>query len=208
VSYYIEGIFAGLLLSFLVGPLFFMLIRVGIDHGFRATMIYCAGIWLSDLSYIFFTYFGVTYLVALTKLQGFELYAGLIGGVILVAFGLSSMILKSPTIQTDALLPPKISKISLFLKGFIINTINPFTVFFWLVLSGKLSLQQDMNHSNAILFYAGLYTMLISTDVMKALLAKKIQEKLTPHILNTIKKLLGFALVVSGIVLIIRVVYK
>jgi threonine/homoserine/homoserine lactone efflux protein len=195
---FVQGLIAGLALSFLVGPLFFMLIRIGIEHGFRATMIYCAGIWVSDLLYILFTYFGMSCIAALTKIDGFELYTGLIGGVLLMSFGIISMITKPPAIE-------QVTPISLFLKGFIINTLNPFTVFFWIVLSGKLSIEKGMSIASASIFYAGLYTMLIFTDAMKGLLAKKIQQRMTPNVLVKIRQGLGLALVICGIVLIVRV---
>ncbi len=202
---FVQGLVAGLALSFLVGPLFFMLIRIGIEHGFRATMIYCAGIWLSDLLYILFTYFGVSYIVALTKIDGFELYTGLLGGGLLIGFGIVSMLTKPPSIEQKDLILKKATPISLFLKGFIINTLNPFTVFFWIVLSGKLSIEKGMSIASASIFYAGLYTMLIFTDAMKGLLAKRIQQRMTPNVLIKIRQGLGLALIICGIVLIVRV---
>lgn len=204
---FIQGLVAGLALSFLVGPLFFMLIRIGIEHGFRATMIYCAGIWFSDLLYILFTYFGMSYIAALTQIEGFEFFTGLLGGAILIGLGIISFITRPPTINQADLVIKKPTPISLFIKGFIINTFNPFTVFFWIVLSGKLSIEKGMSVANASIFYAGLYTMLIITDAMKGLLAKKIQERMTPNILVKIRQGLGLALAICGIVLILRVSY-
>jgi threonine/homoserine/homoserine lactone efflux protein len=128
----------------------------------------------------------------------------ILGGGLLIAFGLGSIFLKPPIIQNDKLIIEKVSLLSLFIRGFVINTFNPFTVFFWIILSGKLSIEKGLSSSDAIMFYVGLYTMLISTDALKVFLAKKIQQRITPEILLRIKQLLGVALLICGIVLIIR----
>lgn len=204
---YIQGLIAGFALSFLMGPLFFMLLRIGIEHGFRPTMIYCSGVWVSDFFYILATYFGVSYVTALTEIDGFKVYLGVFGGGLLVAFGIASMIVKPLSIDTENLVLTKTSPFGLFAKGFAINTFNPFTVFFWLILSSKLSIDKGLTYTDASLFYGGLYTMLISTDALKALLAKKIQQRITPDLLVKVRNGLGIALIIFGIILIIRVLW-
>jgi threonine/homoserine/homoserine lactone efflux protein len=204
---YIQGLIAGFALSFLMGPLFFMLLRIGIEHGFRPTMIYCSGVWVSDFFYILATYFGISYVTALTEIDGFKIYLGVFGGGLLVAFGIASMIVKPAPIGAENLILTKISPFALFAKGFAINTFNPFTVFFWLILSSKLSIEKSLTYTDAGLFYGGLYTMLISTDALKALLAKKIQQRITPALLAKVRIGLGIALIVFGIILAIRVLW-
>ncbi len=204
---FVQGLIAGLVLSFLMGPIFFMLIRVGIEYGFRSTMIYCSGIWFSDLIYILSTYFAISTVVELSHLHSFELYTGILGGSLLIGFGIASMMTKPTTLNKEQMALATATPISLFIKGFIINTFNPFTIVFWAMLSGKLSIEKEMNTTSAGVFYAGLYTMLILTDGCKALLAKKIQERITPNILQKIRQLLGILLIIFGIALMIRVIW-
>ncbi len=204
---YIQGLIAGFALSFLMGPLFFMLLRIGIEHGFRPTMVYCSGVWVSDFFYILATYFGVSYVTALTEIDGFKVYLGILGGGLLVAFGIASMIVKPIPIDNQNLVLTKTSPFALFAKGFAINTFNPFTVFFWLILSSKLSIEKGLTYVDASLFYGGLYTMLISTDALKALLAKKIQQRITPDLLVKVRMGLGVSLIIFGIILVIRVLW-
>jgi threonine/homoserine/homoserine lactone efflux protein len=205
---YIQGLIAGFALSFLMGPLFFMLLRIGIEHGFRSTMIYCSGVWVSDFFYILATYFGVSYITALTEIDGFKVYLGIFGGGLLMVFGIASMIVKPAPIDAENLILTKTSPFALFARGFAINTFNPFTVFFWLILSSKLSIEKGLTYTDVSLFYGGLYTMLISTDALKALLAKKIQQHITPILLAKVRNGLGVALIGFGIVLIVRVLWN
>jgi threonine/homoserine/homoserine lactone efflux protein len=205
---FIQGLGAGLVLSFLIGPIFFMLIRVGIEHGFRYTMIYCSGVWFSDLLYILGTYFGISYVNKITHLQGFDFYAGLIGGILFLGFGIASFFARSKAPTGEEVKLAKASAVGLFIKGFVVNTFNPGTVFFWIALSTKTSQEKEWDISNVFIFYAGLYVMLICTDAYKALLARKIQQKLTPEILEKIRKLLGLVLIVCGLFIIFKLCFN
>ena len=147
---YIQGLVAGFALSFLMGPLFFMLLRIGIEHGFRPTMVYCSGVWVSDFFYILATYFGVSYVTALTEIDGFKIYIGILGGGLLIAFGIASMLVKPSKIDDENLILTKTSPFALFARGFAINTFNPGTVFFWLILSSKLSSEKGITDRKSV----------------------------------------------------------
>ena len=83
----IKGIFLGLTLSILVGPIIFALLQTAIERGFRAGMMVGLGVWVSDLMYISIAYFGVSYIVAITEYEGFEEILGTIGGFTLIGLG-------------------------------------------------------------------------------------------------------------------------
>ena len=86
-----EGISLGLLLSLAAGPIFFMLIQLGIERGVVAGMTLSTGVLLSDVAYVILVYFGVEWL---SELPDFKWYMGLIGGGILMVFGLATMLSK------------------------------------------------------------------------------------------------------------------
>ena len=49
----IEGVFLGLGLCFLLGPIFIVLIQASIERGARAGLIAASGIWLSDILIVY-----------------------------------------------------------------------------------------------------------------------------------------------------------
>ena len=61
-----------------------------------------------------------------------------------------------------------------------------------------------ITYADASIFYGGLYTMLITTDALKAILARKIQKRITPELLAKVRIGLGVVLIIFGIVLIVR----
>ena len=53
-----EGILAGLILSVFVGPMFFSMLQLGVEHGFKAAFALALGQWISDIFYIFLAFWG------------------------------------------------------------------------------------------------------------------------------------------------------
>jgi threonine/homoserine/homoserine lactone efflux protein len=208
MEYLIQGIILGLILSYLPGPIFWGLIQVGIERGFRAALTYASGIWVCDIFFVFATYFGVSYLVALTQIQGFNIYLAFIGGGILIASGLGTLIAKPPhLIENHQLSDRSVSWLGLFLRGFFFNLFNPGTIFFWLGISSQLSSHQPSGQ-DALLFFGGMWSGLISSDIIKSYLAKQIKTRMTPHVLWITKMIISAILVGTGAFLILRVLWK
>ena len=86
-SAFVHGILLGLLLSILIGPVFFMLIKTSINDGFRDAMYLEAGIFLSDIFCISVSYLGLAQLFVKPEYEKLILIAG---GIILLIFGIST----------------------------------------------------------------------------------------------------------------------
>jgi threonine/homoserine/homoserine lactone efflux protein len=200
-----NGIKFGLALSLLVGPIVFTLIQSSIEQGFRAGWTVGLGIWSSDFLYVTATYYGISYLVELTKWDGFEFFLGLIGGFILISFGAGALILRPPAFDKFERKAVRYSSyLSLWLKGFLINTLNPFTVFFWIGVSGMIFTEKSWGIGEARWFYGGMLASLIVTDTIKVALAKMIRPWLKPKYILWMRRIVGMALVIFGVILIIR----
>ncbi len=194
----------GLLLTIMVGPILFALIQAGIERGFRAGAMIGLGIWISDLIFILSAYFGISYLLNILEWNGFELTLGIAGGFVLIITGILTILSKPPEIGKSSGISG--SYFALWIKGFLINTVNPFTVFFWATVMTTIVAKDNMNGQNAAFFFGGILGTIIITDSLKVLLAKAIRRWLKPkHILWT-RRISGVALVVFGIVLMVRVV--
>jgi threonine/homoserine/homoserine lactone efflux protein len=129
-----EGIKLGLLLSMMIGPVFFALLTTSLDHGFRQAAILALGVFFSDLVYVVLSYLGVH---LLSQIPSAERYLGIVGGLILLGFGINFIVKKVPLPDPDKVVPlPK--KRKAFLKGFGINGINPFVLLFWLSIEPSL----------------------------------------------------------------------
>ncbi len=203
-----QGVLLGLSLSFMIGPLFFSIVEAGIAQGFRAGMAVALGIWMSDVLYVALVLQGVDVLARMTALPGFRMWAGVIGGVLLVVFGLGSWFtagkLSIPDSDSNKAQRNRTLK-NYWLRGFLLNTINPFTVFFWLSIAGAVIIPNGWNAWDSIYFFGGMLSTLVLTDTLKAYGARQIRKFLTPQHTFWVQRGIGLTLLVFGVVLIARV---
>ncbi|HOY16770.1 MAG TPA: LysE family translocator [Haliscomenobacter sp.] len=202
-----DGIKIGLILSFMIGPIFFALVQTSVEEGFRAGAMVALGIWMSDFLFVLAVYFGVSYLADIVNTQSFTLILGIGGSILLAGFGLASLLTIPKGLLNNTVPDYKRSSSypSLFVKGFLINTINPFTVFFWTSLMGTVVIKDGFDGNQASIFFGGVLGTIILTDLLKVILAKRIRYSLRPVHLLWLRRISGAALIVFGVVLLVRV---
>lgn len=205
---FFQGIIAGLGLAILVGPLLFALIQESIERGSIAGLMVGLGIWLSDALFIAAVYFGMHSLDNLVQWPWFTITLGVGGSIVLFIVGLAMILKAPPDLEKEAQegINKSMTYGGLMLKGFLINTINPFTVFFWITITTTVVLKDGVSALGASSFYAGILGTIIFTDSLKIFLAKKIRHKLRAKHIVRMRKISGGALIIFGIVLIIRAI--
>ncbi|MFA6923395.1 MAG: LysE family transporter [Bacteroidales bacterium] len=204
ISIVLKGLLFGLGLSILIGPVFFALIHTSIKRGFSAGFAFAFGIFLSDLTCIFLSNLGLSQFAYETK---YKIGIGVTGGIIMILFGIYEFFYKDKIKEDVGVesLPPK--KIIYILKAFVLNTINPFVIIFWLTASGIVHTEYDSSAEISVFFLATLCTA-ISTDTLKAFIANKTKFFLTQKFLSWVHRISGILLILFGIILICRVFLK
>lgn len=197
----------GLSLAILVGPILFSLIQTSMEKGAWAGLLVGMGIWVSDLLFIGATLGGLSYLHSLTNWPHFENTMSIGGGVILLFIG-ASVFFRQPE-KTETNLPEKkfTTGLAHFGQGFLVNTVNPFTVFFWLSVISIRTKEQGVLSTGTIYFLSGIFLTIVLTDLFKVILAKKLSTWLTPGHIFLVRKISGFALMVFGLVLFVRLFF-
>ena len=192
----------GFLLSFMIGPVFFVLLETSAIKGFRAALSFNLGVIIADIIFIFAAYFSSYQLLEnLSNQPGLYVF----GGVILLVYGITTFFKQSVKRPIDGSI--KITKneyISLFFKGFFLNFINIGVLVFWLGIIIIVGPSLDNNPVRIRVFFTSMLLSYFVTDLLKILLAKQLKKKLTPKRIHLIKKVIGLILVVCGIVLIIK----
>jgi threonine/homoserine/homoserine lactone efflux protein len=192
----LEGISMGLLLSVIVGPVFFTLITNSLQHGFRYALILALGILSSDTLYVILTYFGVRFLADTTL---FELVLGYVGGLILIGFGISSWVKKQiDRPNTGGISVPELKKRTAFAKGFSINGINPFVLLFWISIASLVSLKESWSGTQVFIYYLGILVTVFCIDSLKAYVAKQLSRFVTPKLMLILNKGVGVVMVFFG----------
>ncbi len=198
-----EGIFYGFTLTILLGPIFVAITQTGIEKGLRAGLLVGLGIWTSDIIIIGLLIL-LTQGIDVTDFEGdFKKYFGLIGGLILIGFGIATTTKKAEFLDQKTSFTAK-SISGYWLKGFLVNTINPFTFIFWTTLITSYVFVNDLDSYQTFTFFASIMITVMITDSLKVIGAKSIRQKLTKDHVNFISKIAGIALVIFGVVLIIK----
>lgn len=210
----LEGALAGVILSVFVGPIFFTMLQLGVEHGFKAAFALALGQWMSDLLYIFLAFWGAVWVEDIIKNEAkqaiFVWYSGTIGGVLLILFGAGLLLTKSvSTKASDKIEIPayNVSKVAYFaysFQGFLINTVNPTPLLFWMSLMAFAINSNYIGGATAALYISVMFVVII-TDCLKIYLAKTIRDKLKVHHFLYVRRLAGVVLGGFGLVLLLKV---
>ncbi|MFV8354215.1 LysE family translocator [Flavobacterium sp. XS2P14] len=199
----LAGIPWGIFLSFMIGPVFFILLETSIIKGFRAALVFDLGVVLGDIVFI-----GIAYLGSYRLIQSLKDQPALFifGGVLMVAYGIISFIQlkKEEKINTDIIDREIVKKnyLSLFIKGFLLNIINIGVLGFWLAIIISVGPKLEMQTSRMLTFFISVVVSYLFIDCIKILLAKQLKTKLTPVNILKIKKGISIVMMVFGMVLI------
>ena len=200
-----NAVFWGFFLSFMIGPVFFMLIQTSILKGARAAIVFNTGVILGDIVFIIIAYLGSRRLLEQIKDDPRLFY---IGGLILIIYGLITYFDKSnkkEVVATPVLdIPVSNNYIKLLFKGFFLNFINIGVLGFWLGLIVVIGPTLDMNPTHIFWYFTTIIISYFMTDLGKILLAKKLKKKLTPLVIYKIKKTMGILLIIFGIFLLLK----
>lgn len=188
-----SGILFGLLLTLMIGPVFFALIQTSIEKGFASGGSMAVGIALSDAVYVVIASLGVAVLANSPAFQG---WLGLAGGTIMLVFGIANFQKKIKEAQEQGRDAGENNMIRQAVKGFLLNGINPFVLLFWF---GIAALNYNHSLQQKICFFTGILITVLLTDLLKAYTANKLRRWLTPKFMLRMNKLVGIALIIFSI---------
>lgn len=191
----LNGIVSGIVLAFLIGPVFFTILQTSIERGFWSGVFVAIGVSFSDAIYILVAYLG---LIQFMETGNFRRYLAYGGGIVLLLFGLYYLMVKSRRLthyNPDKIQPR--SRFRLAAKGFIINGLSPMVLFFWIATVGVGTAQLGYTSSkDAFIFFASIVGTVFTTDCIKAKLADKLRLLITPQFIRVMNIVLGIVLVI------------
>jgi threonine/homoserine/homoserine lactone efflux protein len=194
----IEGILLGLVLATMIGPVFFALINLSINKGFIPSLFLAIGISLNDTLFIFLANW-LSETIGISN--RFYFWIGLCGGAILIVYGFS-MLFKKPAIsETSTDISFKENK-SYFVKGFVLNGVNPFVWLYWIGIASFLESKGTYTLVDKTTFFAGTIATVFLTDLLKIKLASYLKRFISPLFLKRLNLALGIGIILFGIKLV------
>ncbi len=214
VDVILKGLAIGLLLIFSVGPVIFTTIKQSINHGRRGGFSFIAGVWLSDIIWVVLSN---GFSEAIKVLLDFKIPIGIAGCFFLIGMGIYFAFLKKieprrlqePTeIAGDEITPTgkkKTNYFAIFRSGFIITTLNPAVISFWVLMAASLASVYSL-HDRIIIFSTCL-AITILADVGKVMGAGYIGKKLSDRVSLLINRISGILYLVFGLVILAGIIY-
>jgi threonine/homoserine/homoserine lactone efflux protein len=196
----LKGLALGFVLALSVGPIIFTIIKQSLDNGHKGGFSFVAGVWVSDIILVVLSN-SLTVLVS-QMLEHSKVIA-FCGGGFLIAMGVYFVFFKKVTLAKEGgngeARFRKRDMARVFASGFIINTLNPGVIFFWLGNATVLSLSHTLRERIVIFSVCLLVNM--SADVGKVMMAGRLRSKLTIRTLSIVNRIAGIILIGFGMAL-------
>jgi threonine/homoserine/homoserine lactone efflux protein len=201
----LKGIAISLLLVFSVGPVIFTIIKQSLNNGKAGGFSFVIGVWISDILWVILSN---AFSELVKELLNFKKTIGFTGSLFLIGMGVFYVFFKKIQLRSADEMALKISKAThakLASSGFLINTLNPAVIAFWLTTATTLAISNTVHER--IIIFATCLLINMSADVLKVTMAGKLRNKLTEHNISLINKISGSILIIFGIVLIIGILF-
>ncbi len=186
----LEGYATGLAMVVFVGPLLFLLLSLDIEHGLRARLALILGVTIGDAGMILLCRLGLTGLFTDPGTRG---YVGAVGAAVLLVSGVVVLV-RPPSVRVAVSLPST-RLVALFARGFAINFFNPLSFLVWAGLTRYSAGGSTTGQAFIWAVLAGGMT----ADILKAVLAQRLQRWLTPRWLVRLQRASGGLLIGFGL---------
>jgi threonine/homoserine/homoserine lactone efflux protein len=202
----IKGFGLGVILAVSVGPVIFTILKQSINNGHKGGFSFVGGVWLSDILLVVIANMFSTLVMQALHFKSTIAY---IGAAFVLGMGIYYVFFKKVKIGDDknveVMAFGKKAFTKAFMSGFIINTLNPSVMLFWLINATAFAASHSVLE-RSILFGTCLLVNIIA-DIAKVMLAAKVRHSLTPHNIRIINKISGTILIGFAIAIVYGVLY-
>jgi threonine/homoserine/homoserine lactone efflux protein len=197
----IKGFGLGMILAISVGPVIFTILKQSLNNGQKGGFSFVAGVWFSDILLVFISNMFSTLVMSALA---FKSTIGFLGAAFVISLGIYSLFFKKVYFGEDKNVVliefGKKAITKAFMSGFLINTLNPSVLLFWLINATAFAASNTV--TERIVIFSVCLGVNILADIFKVLLAAKVRNSLTPHNINIINKISGTILILFGLAII------
>ncbi len=213
VDAFLKGLAISLLLIFSVGPVIFTTIKQSINHGRRGGFSFIVGVWVSDIVWVVLSN---GFSEVIKTVLHFKIPIGIAGCFFLIGMGVYFAFIKKikprklqepVEIAGDEITPSgkKTNYFAIFSSGFIVNTLNPAVISFWVIMAASFASVYSLYH-RVIIFSTCLGVTMLA-DVGKVLWAGYIGKKLSDRVILLINRISGILYLVFGVTILTGIIY-
>ena len=203
-----KGILFGIIISFMLGPAFFILIETSIKKGFKSAIFLDLGILLSDAIYLLAAFFIAEKINLWLTTNPYVKY---IAGIVFIILGLYSIrknYLQKKNNEFNLSVVKEIDgdysnkliyPFHLFVKGLGLNAINPGVLMFWIAACTYATNELKLSDLKLLTFFGITLSTLFTVDILKIYFSSKLKEKLNKNTISIIGIFIGCLLIFFGL---------
>lgn len=201
----IAAVILGITLSFMVGPVFLLLLEIAMNKGAKSALSFDAGVIVADVLFIIAILFSSSFLNEVTNLS----WVYSIGGAVIIAYGFYNVynarkkkhhLEEKDRLPDNKKTPPGIY----FVKGFFMNFLNVGVLAYWLATVVVMRASVDNDTELMTVYFIVTVATYAAVDVGKIFSARRLQSRLNDRVLVKIERVVGFVLIIFGTLMIFR----
>ncbi|MEY4894717.1 MAG: hypothetical protein RL751_1537 [Bacteroidota bacterium] len=189
------GFLTGMVMSVMLGTVFFALVQNSIDYGFRTGIFIALGVIASDLILITLSWFNAE---LIPPGGTTDLIVRICGALFLLFYGLSNLLKKDKAAypQTEKKQLLKFSSM-----GFLLNILNPGNYIGWLAVTTQLKTVAKYEVAQATIYFAGALSAIFLMECLISWSASFLKPYITDRFLQLVNRLIGVLFIAFAIAL-------
>jgi len=189
------GILTGLILSSMLGTVFFCLVQNSIINGFKSGAFVSIGVIISDIILIVLTYFSAT---LFPQGGNTEIVVRICGAIFLMIMGISNLR------SHKKIFFPKADNKNPYLlasKGFMLNILNPGNYLSWLAVAATLNNVLHFSSGQRWLYYTGALSGIFGMEMLISFASTWFKKFISNKFLHRLDRILGVVFIIFALLL-------
>jgi len=196
------GLATGMVMSVMLGTVFFALVQTSIDRGFKSGISISLGVILSDIILITTAYFNSE---LIPKGSITEDIVRVCGAVFLVVYGIKNLRNKKHISYPVT----RAGRIFYFMRsGFLLNLLNPGNFIGWVVVTTNITQVARYDPHECLTFYIAAISAIFGTEILISLGAAQLKRFFSDRLLNGINYAVGVLFLAFSVLLIYPVIFR
>lgn len=197
---FLAGLPTGMVMSFMMGTVFFALINSSINHGPANGVLVAAGVVFSDIIFTAIALFGSQYLPVLHE---HEHYVRWVGGLFIMLLGVSQIMNQHKIKKGRPHIKLKRKPLLFVAEGFLLNILNPMNLVTWIAITAYLTNVYHLNLNQKTYFFGGAVIGIFIAESGISLAANRLKAFLSSNRLRHINYAIGALFLLFGFLMLI-----
>lgn len=195
-----QGLLTGMVLSLMLGTVFFSLIRNSILSGYKTGIYIALGVIISDIMFISLAMLSSGFAVFLKEYRGILSVAG---GSALIIMGIFMFIRAKPEDTEGKSFRVSVKNPWYYIgNGILLNVVNPVNFFSWLAISTALVLEYDYTIARQSVYFSSSLLSIFFMETGIAYFASRLRQWMTNKVIERINQISACVFIAVGIRLI------